>query len=71
MKLLKSKKIGLLVIAALTISSFAVVAAGNGNGSEPRRTSTSGGSSLICYILPFMCGVSQTDAGNGNGSEPD
>jgi hypothetical protein len=69
MKLLKSKKIGSLVIAALAISSFAVVA--GGNGSEPPTSSRKGGSSLICYILPFMCGVVQPHAGNGNGSEPD
>jgi hypothetical protein len=71
MKLLKSKKIGLLVIAAFAISSFSAVAGGNGNGSEPPRSSKKEGSSLICYILPFMCGVVQPAAGNGNGSEPD
>jgi hypothetical protein len=71
MKLLISKKIRLLVVVALAFCSFSVLAGGNGNGSEPRNSTTKGDSSLICYILPFMCGVSQPDSGNGNGNEPD
>jgi hypothetical protein len=71
MKLLKSKKIGSLVVVAFAVSSFAVMAGGNGNGSEPPVSSKTGESSFICYILPFMCGVVEPTAGNGNGSEPD
>tara|TARA_R110002049_G_scaffold193196_1_gene362038 strand:- start:249 stop:464 length:216 start_codon:yes stop_codon:yes gene_type:complete len=71
MKLLKSKKTGSLIVAALVAFSYAAVAGGNGNGSEPPRKSKDGDSSFICYVLPFMCGVAETSAGNGNGSEPE
>lgn len=68
MKIFKSKKIGSLVVATFAVFSFAVAAGGNGNGNEPAKNPTTGDSSFICSVLPFMCPV--TNGGNGNGNEP-
>jgi len=75
MKISKHKKVGSLIFAAFVVSSFGVIAGGNGNGNEPPKQSiqTAGGSSFFCTVLPFFCSTSikQSRGGNGNGNEPD
>jgi hypothetical protein len=71
----KGKKVGSLIFAALVVSSFGVIAGGNGNGNEPpsQLNKTSGDLSFFCSVLPFFCSTSikQSRGGNGNGNEPD
>jgi hypothetical protein len=73
MTTLKNKKLGLLMLSALLVSSTYVVAGGNGNGNEPPSTAKTGDSSLLCALLPIFCSTAPvtTNGGNGNGNEPD